>query len=89
MRSRLTTQLGWRPIRKHRKWIEPSEVEARLQRDMEDWGMNHDSETIKKTAVFEFHRSLLVKYFIDFPEKHTIVRFLSDFLSNHNSSFGW
>ena len=36
------TQLGWRPIQKCRKWVEPSEVEAWLQRDMEDWGTNHD-----------------------------------------------
>ena len=42
MRSRLTTQLGWRSIQKHWKWVEPSEAEARLWRDMEDGGMNHD-----------------------------------------------
>ena len=36
------TQLGQRLIRKRQRWVEPSEVEARLQRGMEDWGMNHD-----------------------------------------------
>ena len=42
MRSRLTTQVGWRLIRKVQKQAEPSEVEARLQRDMESQGTNHD-----------------------------------------------
>ena len=42
MRSRLTTQWGQRSIRKHRKWVGPSEVGARVQRDIEDWGINHD-----------------------------------------------
>ena len=40
--QRLTTQLGWRLIQTHWRWAEASEVEARLQRDMEDQGMNHD-----------------------------------------------
>ena len=43
MRSRPTTQVGWRSIRKVWKWAEPLEVEVRLQKDMESWGMNHDS----------------------------------------------
>ena len=42
MRSRPTTQWGRRSIRKHRKWVRPSEVGARVQRDMEDQGINHD-----------------------------------------------
>ena len=37
------TQVGWRLMRKVRKWAEPSEVEVRLQKDMESRGMNHDS----------------------------------------------
>ena len=42
------TQLGRRLIRKHWRWVEPSEVEARLQRDMEDWGTNHDITPLSK-----------------------------------------
>ena len=42
MRRRPTTQLGRRLIRKRQRWVEPLEVEVRLQRDMEDRGMNHD-----------------------------------------------
>ena len=34
--------LGQRLIQKRQRWVEPSEVEARLWRDMEDWGMNQD-----------------------------------------------
>ena len=45
MRRRLTTQLGWRLVRKCQRWVELSEVEARLWRDMEDWGTNHDRKT--------------------------------------------
>ena len=37
------TQWGRRLIRKHQKWVKPSEVEVRVQRDMEDRGANHDS----------------------------------------------
>ena len=44
MRSRLMTQLGQRSIQKHWKWIKLLEVEARLWRDMEDWGTNHDND---------------------------------------------
>ena len=36
------TQLGRRLIRTRRRWAELSEVEARLRRDMEDQGTNHD-----------------------------------------------
>ena len=36
------TQLGWRPIRKCWKWVEPSEVEVRLWKDMGNQGANHD-----------------------------------------------
>ena len=43
MRRRLTTQLGQRLIRKCQRWVKLSEVEVRLQRDMEDWGTNYDS----------------------------------------------
>ena len=35
--------MGWRPIQKVQKQVEPSEVEARLWKDMESQGMNHDS----------------------------------------------
>ena len=42
MRSGPTTQLGWRLIRKHWKWVELSEMEAGLWRDIGDQGMNHD-----------------------------------------------
>ena len=42
MRSRPMTQVGWRPIRKVWKQAELSEVEARLQKDMESRGINHD-----------------------------------------------
>ena len=37
----LMTQVGRRPIRKVQKQAELEE-EARLQKDMESWGMNHD-----------------------------------------------
>ena len=50
MRSRLTTQLGRRSIQKHWKWVEPSEVEVRIQRDMEDRGTNHDSSRVAVPA---------------------------------------
>ena len=43
MRSRPTTQVGWRPIQKVQKWAKPLEVEAKLQKDMESWGTNHDT----------------------------------------------
>ena len=36
------TQVGWRPIRKVRKWAKLSEVVARLQKIMESRGINHD-----------------------------------------------
>ena len=36
------TQFGWRSIQKCQKWVEPSETEAWLRRDVEDWGTNHD-----------------------------------------------
>ena len=39
------TRLGQRLIRKCRRRVEPLEVEARLQGDMEDRGMNHDRMT--------------------------------------------
>ena len=42
MRSRLMTQWGRRSIQKHRKWVEPLEVDVRVWRDMEDQGTNHD-----------------------------------------------
>ena len=42
MRSRPTTQWGQRSIRKRRKWVGLSEVGAKVRRDMEDWGINHD-----------------------------------------------
>ena len=45
MRSRPTTQWSRRLIRKHWKWVEPSEAGARVQSNMEDWGTNHDRET--------------------------------------------
>ena len=34
--------MGQRPIRKVRKQVEPSEVEAKLRKTMESWGTNHD-----------------------------------------------
>ena len=43
MRSRQMTQVGQRLIQKVRKQAEPSEVKVRVQRDMESWGMNHDT----------------------------------------------
>ena len=48
MRSRLMTQVDQRPIRKVQKWAEPLEVEARLQKDMESWGTNHDRTEVKE-----------------------------------------
>ena len=42
MRSRLTTQWGRRLIQKCRKWVGPLEVGVRVQRDMEDRGINYD-----------------------------------------------
>ena len=42
MRSRLKTQMGQRLIQKVQKWVELLEVEARLQKDMESQGANHD-----------------------------------------------
>ena len=42
MRSRLTTQVGWRLIQKVQKRVELLEVEARLWRVMESQGMNYD-----------------------------------------------
>ena len=47
MRSRPMTQLDQKSIQEHRKWVEPSEVEVRLWRDMEDRGTNHDSSCLK------------------------------------------
>ena len=52
MRSRLTTQWGRRSIRKRRKWVRSSEVGARVQRDMENWGINHDMDRVR----LELHR---------------------------------
>ena len=43
MRSRLMTQVGQRLIQKVQKWVEPMEVEVRLQKDMESRGTNHDT----------------------------------------------
>ena len=34
--------MGWRLIRKRQRWVELPEVAARLWRDMEDRGTNHD-----------------------------------------------
>ena len=39
------TQLGRRPIQKCWKWVKLLAVEVRLRKDMEDQGMNHDSNT--------------------------------------------
>ena len=50
MRSRLMTQWGQRLIRKRRKWVKPSEVEARVWRDMEGWGANHDTLLVELGA---------------------------------------
>ena len=36
------TQWGRRSIQKRQKWVGPSEVGARVRRDMEDQGINHD-----------------------------------------------
>ena len=48
MRSRLTTQWGRRLIQKYRKWVGPLEVGARVWRDMEDWGINHDKGSVSE-----------------------------------------
>ena len=42
MRSRPMTQVGRRPIQKVQKQAELEEEEARLQKDMESQGTNHD-----------------------------------------------
>ena len=42
MRSRLTTQVGRRPVQKVQKQARLLEVEVRLQKVMESQGMNHD-----------------------------------------------
>ena len=45
------TQVGQRPIQKVQKWVEPSEVEVRLQKTMESRGMNHDRNPLPINAT--------------------------------------
>ena len=56
MRSRLMTQLGWRPIQKCQKWVKPLEVEARLQKDMGNQGMNHDINSLDMPGLAPSHK---------------------------------
>ena len=48
-----TTQVGWRLIRKVQKWAELEEEVVRLQKDMESWGMNHDTRGMNHDSTWE------------------------------------